>query len=143
MAGIKERIIKEVDKLPEDKIAEVYDIIYLFRIGIESQRKVVKDKRHEALRLFGIWRNLSSKEKGEEHLKEKVLINIDAIAISIISYYEIVSGLQSINANKRIDEFDKFCKLVEIVNLDKSSILSSCKIYAFLKKSGNDEKYYS
>ena len=34
MAGIKERIIKEVERLPEDKIAEVYDLIHLFRIGI-------------------------------------------------------------------------------------------------------------
>lgn len=62
MAGIKERIIKEVEKLPEDKIAEVYDFIHLFRIGIEGQRKAVKDKRQEALKLFGIWKNISSKE---------------------------------------------------------------------------------
>mgnify|MGYP001593702661 FL=1 len=62
MAGIKERIIKEVEKLPEDKIAEVYDFIHLFRIGIEGQRKAVKDKRQEALKLFGVWRNLSGKE---------------------------------------------------------------------------------
>lgn len=52
-------------------------------------------------------------------------------------YHEIVSGLQSINAAKRIDEFDKFCELIDIVNLDKASILSSCKIYSSLKKSGN------
>ncbi|MBI1811469.1 MAG: hypothetical protein HY035_02450 [Nitrospirae bacterium] len=62
MAGIKERIIKEVEKLPEDKIAEVYDFIHLFRIGIESQKKAVKDKRQEALKLFGIWKNMSSRE---------------------------------------------------------------------------------
>lgn len=75
--------------------------------------------------------------KGDENLKEKVLSNIDSIAVSIISYYEIVSGLQSINANKRINEFDKFCELIDIVNLDKASILASCKMYSFLKKSGN------
>lgn len=75
--------------------------------------------------------------KGDTSLKEKVLHNIDSIAISIISCYEIVSGLQSINANKRIDEFEKFCELIDIVNLDKSSILASCRIYAVLKKSGN------
>jgi tRNA(fMet)-specific endonuclease VapC len=75
--------------------------------------------------------------KGEPSPKEKVLNNIGSIAISIISYYEIVSGLQSINAAKRIDEFDKFCELIDIINLDKVSILSSCKIYSSLKKSGN------
>ncbi|MBA3060222.1 MAG: type II toxin-antitoxin system VapC family toxin [Nitrospirae bacterium] len=75
--------------------------------------------------------------KGDASLKEKVLSNIGSIAISIISYYEIVSGLQSINATKRIHEFDKFCELIDIVNLDKASILASCKIYSSLKKSGN------
>ena len=75
--------------------------------------------------------------KGDPSLKEKVLNNIGSIAISIISYYEIVSGLQSINATKRIDEFDKFCALIDIVNLDNASILASCKIYSSLKKSGN------
>jgi len=75
--------------------------------------------------------------KGDESLKEKILSNIDSIVISIISYYEIVSGLQSINANKRIAEFEKFCELVDIINLDKSSIIASCKIYSALKKLGN------
>lgn len=62
MAGIKERIIKEVDKLPADKIEEVYDFIHLFRIGIESQKKAVKDRRQAALKFFGIWKNMSIKE---------------------------------------------------------------------------------
>lgn len=74
--------------------------------------------------------------KGFESLKEKISGNIDMLSISIISYYEIVSGLQSINANKRIAEFEKFCELIDIINLDKTSILASCKIYAALKKSG-------
>ncbi len=74
--------------------------------------------------------------KGIEGLKEKILGNIDLLAISIISYYEIVSGLQSVAANKRIAEFEKFCELIDIINLDKPSILASCKIYAALKKSG-------
>ena len=74
--------------------------------------------------------------KGIENLKEKIASNIDSLSISIISYYEIVSGLQSIDANNRITEFEKFCKLIDIINLDKDSILTSCKIYAFLEKSG-------
>lgn len=42
--------------------------------------------------------------KGFDSLKEKLSKNVDLLAISIISYYEIVSGLQSINANRRITE---------------------------------------
>jgi predicted nucleic acid-binding protein len=40
--------------------------------------------------------------KGFESLKEKITENIDLLSISTISYYEIVSGLQSINAKRRI-----------------------------------------
>lgn len=75
--------------------------------------------------------------KGDERLKEIVSINIDSSAIPIISYYEIVSGLQSINASKRINKFEEFCELIDIINLDKASILDSCGIYSALKKSGN------
>jgi tRNA(fMet)-specific endonuclease VapC len=75
--------------------------------------------------------------KGIENLKEKIASNIDSLSISIISYYEIVSGLQSIDAKKRITEFEKFCKLIDVVNLDRASILASCQIYSNLKKSGN------
>ncbi len=74
--------------------------------------------------------------KGFDSLKEKLSTNIDFLSISIISYYEIVSGLQSINANRRIAEFQKFCELTDIRNLDKASVSASCEIYAALKKSG-------
>lgn len=80
---------------------------------------------------------ISSYLRGDETLKEKISGNIDLIATSIISYYEIISGLLSINANKRINEFEVFCEIVEIVNLDKSSITASCQIYSDLKNSGN------
>lgn len=80
---------------------------------------------------------ISSYLRGDETLKEKISGNIDLIATSIISYYEIISGLLSINANKRINEFEVFCEIVEIVNLDKSSIKASCQIYSDLKISGN------
>jgi len=74
--------------------------------------------------------------KGDMSLKEKLSDNINSLSVSIISYYEIVSGLQSINASKRIKEFEKFCDLIEIVNLNKESILASCKIYSNLKNTG-------
>jgi hypothetical protein len=63
MDGIKEKIIREVERLPEDKISEIYDLIHLVRIGVESQKKIIKDKRQAALKFFGIWKNMSNKEK--------------------------------------------------------------------------------
>ncbi len=75
--------------------------------------------------------------RGDERVKNRLIDNIEVIAIPIISYYEIVSGLQSIQAVKRIHEFEEFCGLIEIINLDNASIKASCQIYSDLKRAGN------
>jgi hypothetical protein len=62
MASVKEKIIKEVEKIPEDKITELYNVVHLFRTGIESKKKAVKDQRSEAVKFFGIWKDMSSEE---------------------------------------------------------------------------------
>jgi hypothetical protein len=62
MAGIKEKIMKEVEKIPKNKIAKLYDVIHLFRIEVESLRKAPKDKRIEAVKFFGIWKDMSPEE---------------------------------------------------------------------------------
>jgi hypothetical protein len=62
MASIKEKIIKEVEKIPKNKIAELYDVIHLFRIEIESLQKAPKDRRIEAVKFFGIWKDMSPEE---------------------------------------------------------------------------------
>jgi hypothetical protein len=62
MASIKEKIIKEVEKIPKNKIAKLYDVIHLFRIEVESLQKAPKDKRIEAVKFFGIWKDMSPEE---------------------------------------------------------------------------------
>jgi len=62
MASIKEKIIKEVEKIPKNKIAKLYDVIHLFRIEVESLRKAPKDKRIEAVKFFGLWKDMSPEE---------------------------------------------------------------------------------
>ncbi|MBI5025683.1 MAG: hypothetical protein HZC12_02940 [Nitrospirae bacterium] len=62
MASIKEKIIKEVEKIPKDKIAELYDVVHLFRVEIESKKKAPKDRYSEAVKFFGIWKGMSPKE---------------------------------------------------------------------------------
>jgi hypothetical protein len=62
MPGIKEKIIQEVEKIPKDKITELYDVIHFFRIGIESRKKEVKDRSRAALKFFGIWEDMSPEE---------------------------------------------------------------------------------
>lgn len=62
MASIKEKIIQEVEKIPKDRVAELYDVIHFFRIGVESQKKVIKDRGQAVLKFFGIWRNITPEE---------------------------------------------------------------------------------
>jgi hypothetical protein len=62
MASIKEKIIKEVEKIPKNKIAKLYDVIHLFRMEVESPQKAPKDKRIEAVKFFGLWKDMSPEE---------------------------------------------------------------------------------
>jgi hypothetical protein len=62
MASVKEKIIREVEKIPEEKIAELYNVVHLFRKGVESKKKAAKDRRSEAVKYFGIWKDMSSEE---------------------------------------------------------------------------------
>ena len=62
MASLKEKIINEVEKMPEDKIAELYNVVHLFRVGAKSKRKTVKSRYSEAIKFFGIWKGMSPKE---------------------------------------------------------------------------------
>ena len=62
MPGIKEKIIREMKKIPEEKITELYDVIHFFRIGIESRKKDIKNRSRAALKFFGIWEDMSPEE---------------------------------------------------------------------------------
>jgi hypothetical protein len=62
MASIKNKIIKEVEKIPKNKIAELYDVVHLFRMKVESPQKAPKDRRCEAVKFFGIWKDMSPEE---------------------------------------------------------------------------------
>jgi hypothetical protein len=62
MASVKEKIIREVEKIPEEKIAELYNVVHLFRKGVESKKKAPKDRRSEAVKYFGIWKDMSPEE---------------------------------------------------------------------------------
>ncbi len=62
MASIKEKIIKEIEKVPKNKIAKLYDVIHLFRMEVESVQKASKDRRSEAVKYFGIWKDISPEE---------------------------------------------------------------------------------
>ena len=65
------------------------------------------------------------------------LSDYDRINFSIISYYEILSGLKYRDAKKQLDAFLGFADYNTILPITKDSVNSSAKIYADLRKSGN------
>ncbi|WP_162419612.1 type II toxin-antitoxin system VapC family toxin [Cyclobacterium roseum] len=63
--------------------------------------------------------------KFQEYLKQ-----FESINISIITYYEIVSGLTFKNATKQLLIFEKFCSNATLLHLTKDSIRKSAVIYS-------------
>lgn len=65
------------------------------------------------------------------------LEQFDIIEISIITYYEITSGLLAKNAHAQLNVFLKFASENLILPVTEKSAKISAEIYATLKQSGN------
>jgi len=50
----REQIIEELNQIPEPKMAELYDIIHYFRLGLQSEKR----EENPTLRLAGIWSDM-------------------------------------------------------------------------------------
>ncbi len=64
MGSIKEKIKMEVEKIPQERIRDLYDIIHSFRISIAGKNGKTKVSRDTALKFFGIWKDMSPEEAG-------------------------------------------------------------------------------
>ncbi len=71
------------------------------------------------------------KQRFEKYLLEHGLINI-----SIITYYEIISGLKYKNAAKQLRVFKEFVKYSSILLAAEETMNISADIYAELRKKG-------
>ena len=67
---------------------------------------------------------------------EKYLDLYDILEISIITYYEILSGLHAKNAFKQLKIFEEFVSENIVVPLTEESAKLSAEIYASLRKTG-------
>ncbi len=61
----------------------------------------------------------------------------DLIEISLITYYEIVSGLLAKNALKQLAVFEDFVSENIVLPLTEKSVRISAELYSTLKQSGN------
>ena len=68
---------------------------------------------------------------------EQYLDQYEILEISIITYYEITSGLLAKNALKQLNTFEEFISENLILPLTEKSAKISAEIYAILRQSGN------
>ncbi len=68
---------------------------------------------------------------------EKYLDHHDIIEVSLITYYEIISGLLAKNAFKQLNIFEEFISENIIIPVTEKSAKISAEIYATLRQSGN------
>jgi tRNA(fMet)-specific endonuclease VapC len=62
---------------------------------------------------------------------------IFSIEISIITYYEIVSGLLAKMAFRQLQVFEKFVNENSVIPLTQKSVKISAELYADLRQTGN------
>jgi tRNA(fMet)-specific endonuclease VapC len=77
--------------------------------------------------------------KGDPQVTERFLSYLnefDQINISIITYYEILSGLKFKKAEKQILEFEEFINNNTIIHISEESTRISSDIYAELRRNG-------
>ena len=51
---LQEKILKELERIPETKLAELYDIIHYFRLGLEQEAR-----ENPTMKLAGAWADMS------------------------------------------------------------------------------------
>lgn len=82
---------------------------------------------------------LSMYFRGNETVKtnfEKYIERYGKVNLSIITYYEIVSGLKHRDARKQLDSFLGFAAQNTILSLTEQSVTTSAEMYADLRKKG-------
>lgn len=54
----REKLLEEVNRIPDDKLRQVYEILHYFRIGVEVSPDVTYDVMHYA----GSWRDMPEED---------------------------------------------------------------------------------
>jgi tRNA(fMet)-specific endonuclease VapC len=67
----------------------------------------------------------------------KYLDQYDLIEISLVTYYEIISGLLAKNALKQLTVFEDFANENVVIPLTEKSVRISAELYSTLRQIGN------
>ena len=77
--------------------------------------------------------------KGNEVVTSNIiraLANGNSILVAPIAYYEIKRGLMAVGSQKRLKEFEKFCELFGVGQLDNRVLDIAAGIYAEQRRMG-------
>lgn len=61
----------------------------------------------------------------------------DSFNISMITYFEVLSGLLMIDARAQLRKFEAFCSSNNVINISEASVTLSAKKAAHLKRKGS------
>lgn len=67
---------------------------------------------------------------------QKYLKRFGRLNISIITYYEILSGLKYAGATSKLEKLDYFIKHNNVIGIDEEAILIAADVYVYLRKEG-------
>ena len=148
----RQQILKKIYRVPSDKLEELDDFV--------SKLEQNSDKKVQIMSFAGAWQNIddsvfkqltgnliNNRQRNKRRTNEqsscgygysfrKYLEQFDLIEISLITYYEIVSGLLAKNALKQLNLFDEFISGNLIVPMTEKSARISSELYSALKQSG-------
>lgn len=77
--------------------------------------------------------------KGNQKVIDNVvnyLIEYPSLSLSYITFYEILKGLEYKKASKQIIAFQSLSKKFTLINIDRTSLEISAKVYGKLKRNG-------
>ncbi len=57
---LQDKVIAEIQRVPEDKLTELYEVIHFFRLGVET----VNSGSEEIMQFAGCWQDMSDEEFG-------------------------------------------------------------------------------
>ena len=52
---VRNKLLEEIEKIPEDKVSDIYNLVHYFRLGLQSQKANPK----KILSLSGSWKDMS------------------------------------------------------------------------------------
>lgn len=61
LAVEREKIVEEIQLIPEDKLAEIYAILHYFRLGVEAAH----DQMPSVMQYAGCWRDMAAETFAE------------------------------------------------------------------------------